>query len=87
MTWNDPKMAAELSNKYVEGLGQFLNSHALNINFQSIDPALPPQGAFNRNPKQKALTGLAIGLFAGALMAFFLEYLEKLRVPTNVDKN
>lgn len=79
MTWNNPKMAAELANKYVEGLGRFLNSHALNINFQSIDPALPPQGAFNRNPKQNALVGLGIGLFAGALMAFSLEYWLKIK--------
>lgn len=79
VTWDDPIIAAELANKYVESLGRFLNARALNINFQSIDPALPPQGAFNRNPKQKALVGLAIGLFAGPFMAFFLEYLDKLK--------
>ena len=87
ITWKDPIIAAELANKYVEGLGKFLNSHALNVNFQMIDPALAPQGAINRNPKQQALIGLAIGLFIGIFVAFFLEYLEKLKKPTNLDKN
>jgi len=77
--WKDPKIAAELANKYVESLGKFLNTRALNINFQLIDPAVPPKGAFNRNTKQKALIGLAVGLFAGAFAAFFLEYCQKIK--------
>ena len=87
MTWSDPKIAAELANKYVEGLGRFLSSRALNINFQSIDPAVPPKSAFNRNTKQKALIGLAVGLFAGVFAAFFLEYINKLKIPTKADKH
>lgn len=87
VTWQDPEIAAELANKYVEGLGRFLNYRAFNINFQMIDPAVAPGGAFNRNPKQQALPGLAIGLFAGIFAAFLLEYFGKSKRPTKNDKH
>lgn len=76
--WNDPKMAADVANKYIEGLGRFLNARAFNINFQIIDPAIPPDRPFNKNTKQSALMGMGIGLFVGIFIAFGLEYLGKI---------
>ena len=76
-TWRDPKIAAEIANKYVEGLGRFLNLHALNINYQLIDSAIPSGVPNNKKTKEKTGMGLILGLFLGVLMAFFKEYWEK----------
>ncbi|MFA6549217.1 MAG: Wzz/FepE/Etk N-terminal domain-containing protein [Candidatus Margulisiibacteriota bacterium] len=77
-TWNDPQISAYLTNKYVEGLGRFLNARAISINFQLIDPAEPPGGPFNRDLKKSLMTGLMVGVFAGVFISFALEYLSKI---------
>lgn len=77
-TWNDPNIAALVANKYVEGLGKFLNAHALNINYQLIDPAIPPLAPINKNAKQMAGMGFGVGLFLGVFVAFLKEYWEKI---------
>jgi uncharacterized protein involved in exopolysaccharide biosynthesis len=76
-TWREPKMAAEIANKYVEGLGRFLNLHALNINYQLIDPAIPTGDPFNKKIGLNAGIGLILGLFLGVFLAFFQEYWER----------
>ena len=73
-TWNDPKIAAYLTNKYIEGLGRFLNARAISINFQMIDPAEPPHKPFNHNMIKNVLVGLLIGILAGVFMSFAFEY-------------
>jgi uncharacterized protein involved in exopolysaccharide biosynthesis len=78
-TWKDPKIAAEVANKYVGALGRFLNSRALNINYQLIDPALPPGAPFNKKTRQTTFVSLLIGLFSGTVLAFFLEYWKKIK--------
>lgn len=78
-TWDDPQLVAYITNKYIEGLGRFLNAHAISINFQLIDPAEPPGGPFNRDPKKSLMTGLMVGVFAGVFIAFAMEYWEKTR--------
>jgi uncharacterized protein involved in exopolysaccharide biosynthesis len=78
-TWDDPQIAAYITNKYVEGLGRFLNTHAISINFQLIDPAEPQGKPFNRDIKKSLMMGLLIGVFAGVFISFAMEYWEKTR--------
>lgn len=73
-TWKNPQIAALVANKYVEGLGKFLNAHALNINYQLIDQAVPPSSAFKPKVKESSMIGLALGLFIGIFLSFFQEY-------------
>lgn len=78
INWPKPDEAAELANTYVKQLGVYLNSHALNVNFQVIDPAVPPRAPYNKNTKNNVMIGLLAGIFAGTLIAFLLEYREKI---------
>jgi len=74
-TWTDADRAAGLANLYVKELGKFLNQRSMNVNFQVIDPATPPEARFS--PKIRPMVFLAgvVGCLAGIFLAFFLEYL------------
>ena len=76
--WANPEQAAELTNYYLQELGKFLNRRSLNVNFQVIDPAVPPGSNFKPKPKLSLTLGLAVGLFIGIGVAFVLEYFEGL---------
>jgi uncharacterized protein involved in exopolysaccharide biosynthesis len=78
IVWQNPEHAAELANIYVEELGKFLNTRGLNINFQSIDPAIPPDTPFNNKINSKIGIGFGVGSVIGCFMAFFLEFLGNL---------
>jgi uncharacterized protein involved in exopolysaccharide biosynthesis len=75
----DPAMAAKIANSMVSALAQFLNSHSLNINFQTIDPAVPPERKFKPSIRTNIMIAGVLALFVGILLAFFLEYVKRIR--------
>lgn len=78
--WSDPEAAAKFANLYVKHLGKFLNQRSLNVNFHVIDSAVVPSASFNkRGAKKSVMIGAGIGLFCGVFLAFFFDYLQKIR--------
>ena len=77
--WTDPKIAAEIANNYISELGKFLNSRSLNVNFQVIDPAVPPLQKFKPKTVQNVLISAVLGIFIGIFIAFFMEYLDNIK--------
>jgi uncharacterized protein involved in exopolysaccharide biosynthesis len=75
----DPTMAAKIANSMVSALAQFLNSRSLNINFQTIDPAVPPERKFKPSIRTNSMIAGASALFVGVFLAFFLEYVKRIR--------
>jgi uncharacterized protein involved in exopolysaccharide biosynthesis len=79
VVWTDPEKAAYLANLYVKQLGLFLNERALNVNFQTIDPAIAPESRFSPKIRVNVMFGGILGLFSGISLAFFLEFLRFLK--------
>jgi len=75
----NPALAADIANSMVSALAEFLNSHSMNINFQTIDPAVPPERKFKPSLRTNVLLAGVLALFVGIFLAFFLEYIKRVR--------
>ena len=77
--WKDPRLAADMANYYVSALTGFLNDKAINVTIQVVDRAVPAERKSRpRISLNMALAGTA-SLFTAVFLAFFLDYLERLR--------
>ena len=74
-----PALAADIANSMVSALAEFLNSHSMNINFQTIDPAVSPERKFKPSLRTNVLIAGVLALFVGIFLAFFLEYIKRIR--------
>ena len=83
----DPMMAANIGNAMVSALAKFLNDHSLNINFQTIDPAVPPERKFKPSIRTNVLIAGVLALFVGIFLAFFFEYVKRVREEEKRIKN
>jgi len=75
----NPALAADIANSMVSALAEFLNSHSMNINFQTIDPAVTPERKFKPSIRTNVLLAGVLALFVGIFLAFFLEYIKRVR--------
>ncbi|HEX9759214.1 MAG TPA: Wzz/FepE/Etk N-terminal domain-containing protein [Nitrospiria bacterium] len=75
----DPMIAANIANAMVSALAKFLNDHSLSINFQTIDPAVPPERKFKPSLRVNVLIAGVLALFIGIFFAFFIEYIRRVR--------
>jgi uncharacterized protein involved in exopolysaccharide biosynthesis len=77
--WKDPKLSSDMANYYVAALTGFLNDKAINVTIQVVDRAVPAERKSRpRTGLNMALAGVA-SLFTAVFLAFFLDYLERLR--------
>jgi uncharacterized protein involved in exopolysaccharide biosynthesis len=77
--WKDPKLAGDMANYYISALTGFLNDKSINVTIQVVDRAVPAERKSRpRIGLNMALAGVA-SLFTAVFLAFFLDYLERLR--------
>ena len=76
---HNPALAADIANSMVSALAEFLNSHSMNINFQTIDSAVPPERELKPSLRTNLLIAGVLALFVGIFLAFFLEYIKRVR--------
>jgi uncharacterized protein involved in exopolysaccharide biosynthesis len=79
VVWREPQQAADLTNLYIDHLGEFFNRRGLNINFQVLDPAERPVSAYSQQKKRMILTSAILGLVLAFVLIIFLEFIDKQR--------
>lgn len=77
--WQDPVLAADIANYYINVLSVFLNEKSININIQIVDRAI----AAERKSKPKIALNMVLAgimsLFISIILSFFKEYIDKLK--------
>lgn len=87
--FKDPKLSASIANNYIQILAEFLNEHAINANFQVLDPAVTPEKKFKPSIRTNMMLGGVVSLIVSIFLVFFTEYVRKVReneksvVPTH----
>jgi uncharacterized protein involved in exopolysaccharide biosynthesis len=76
--WDNPDLAANIANKYVEKLSDFINYRSIGITFQTIDPAIPPERPESRQIILKMILAALASLFVGIIGAFVYDYFKKM---------
>ncbi len=82
----NPILTAEIANEMVSSLAGFLNNHSLNINFQTIDPAVPAEKKFKPSIRLNVLIAGILSLFVGVFLAFFIEYIRRVKKDEQTGK-
>ena len=77
--WKDPILAADIANYYITALTEVLNEKAINVTIQVIDKAIPAERkSWPKIGLNMVIAGVT-SIFIGVFIAFFLEYLSKLK--------
>lgn len=71
--WFTPATSADIVNTYVSSLSTYLNNYSLNINFQVLDPALPPTKKY----KPKKMQALVIAGIFSAFISLFIVFIKE----------
>jgi capsular polysaccharide biosynthesis protein len=74
-----PALSAAIANTYIMILSEYLNEHAINANFQVLDPAVTPEKKYKPSIRFNVMMSGVASLLAGILFVFTLEYIRKVR--------